>query len=102
MPLEKVEDYVPSLPPMELAQPPKVGTDYKPTSKTSPPQGEPDQEFYDAQQSRVRNDPEQEPRPWSDVNVDYEPFLSERQCTDAAHVPTISELKTRSDSQLAG
>jgi hypothetical protein len=75
MPMEEVEDYVPSQPPMELAQPPKAGAYYEPASKTFPPQDEPDQEFVDTQQSRVRNDPEQEPRPWSDVNVDYEPML---------------------------
>ncbi len=38
----------------------------------------------------------------SDVNVDYEPLLLEGQCADETHVPTISELKMRSDSQLAG
>jgi hypothetical protein len=40
---------------MELAQPPKAGADYKPASKISPPQDEPDQELDDAQQLRVRN-----------------------------------------------
>jgi hypothetical protein len=79
MPMEEVEDYVPSPPPMELAQPPKAGIDYEPASKTSPPQDEPDQELDDAQQSRVINDPEQEPRPGSDVNVDYKPLLPEGQ-----------------------
>ena len=99
MPME-VEDYVPSPPPMELAQPPKAGTDYKPASKTSPPQDEPDQELDDAQ-SRVINNPEQEPRPGSDINVDYEPLLPEGRCADIILVPTISELKMRSDSRLA-
>ncbi len=72
MPIEEVEDYVPSPATMELAQPPKAGTDYEPASKTSLP---PDQKFDDAQQSRVRNNLEQEPRPRSDVNVDYELLL---------------------------
>jgi hypothetical protein len=100
--IEEVEDYVPSPSPIELAQPPKAGTDYEPASKTSPPQDGPDQEIDDAQQSRVINDPEQEPRPGSDVNVDYEPLLPEGQCADVTLVPTISELKMRSDSRLAG
>jgi hypothetical protein len=99
--IEEVEDYVPSPSPIKLAQPPKAGTDYEPASKTSPPQDGPDQEIDDAQQSRVINDPEQEPRPGSDVNVDYEPLLPEGQCADTTLVPTISELKMRSDSRLA-
>ncbi len=45
MPTEEVEDYVPSPPPMELAQPPKASTNYEPASKTSPPQDESDQEL---------------------------------------------------------
>jgi hypothetical protein len=102
MPMEEVKDYVPSPPPMELAQPPKAGTNYEPASKTSQPQDEPDQEFDDTQQSRVRNDQEQEPCPWSDVNVDYKPLLLEGQCADVILVPTISELKMSNDPQLAG
>ena len=77
MPMEEVEDCVPSPPPMELAQPPEAGTDYEPTCKTSPPQDEPDQEFDDAQQSRVGNDPK--PHPGSAASVDYEPLLPEGQ-----------------------
>ncbi len=99
--MEEVKGYVPSSSPMELAQPPKAGTDYEPASKTSPPQDEPDQELDDAKQSRVRNNPEQEPCPGSDVNVDCEPLLLEGQCADVTLVPTISELKMRSDPQLA-
>jgi hypothetical protein len=99
--IAEVKDYVPSQSPMELAQPPKAGTDYEPASKTSLPQDEPDQELDDAQEPRVRNDQEQEPCPWSDVNVDYEPLLQEGHCTDVTLVPTISELKMRSDSPLA-
>ncbi len=57
MPMEEVEDYVPSPSPMELAQPSKAGTYYEPESKTSLPQDEPDQELDDAQQSRVINYP---------------------------------------------
>ena len=100
---DRVEDYVPgpSPPPTELAQPPEAGTDYEPASKTLPPPDEPDKELNDAQQSRVDNDPEQEPRPGSAVNVDYEPLLPEGQCADVTLVPTISELKMRSESQLA-
>jgi hypothetical protein len=45
MPMEAVEDYIPSPPPTELAQPPKAGTNYEPASKTSPPQDEPDQQL---------------------------------------------------------
>ncbi len=86
--MEEVEDCVPSPSPMELAQPPKAGSDYEPASKTSPPQDEPDQELDDAQQSRVINDPEKEPRPGSDVNVDYEPLLPEGQCADVTIVPS--------------
>ncbi len=86
---------------MELAQSPTAGTDYQAASKTSQPQDEPDQELDNTQQSRVRNDPEQEPCPRSDVNVDYKPLLPEWQCADLTHVPTFSELKTRSDSRLA-
>jgi hypothetical protein len=93
-----MKDYIPSPLPMELAMPSKAGTDYEPASKTSPPQDEPEQELDDAQQSRVRSDPEQEP----DVNVDYEPLLQEGQCADVTLVPTISELKMMSDSRLAG
>ena len=33
--IEEVEDYVPSPSPIELAQPPKAGTDYESASKTS-------------------------------------------------------------------
>ena len=102
MPMEEVEDYVPSHPLMELAQPPKAGTNYEPASKTSLPQDEPDQEFDDKQQSRVGNDPEQEPRPWSAASVDYEPLLPDGQCVGITHVPTVPERKTRSDSRLAG
>ncbi len=98
----EVKDYVSSPSPMELAQPPKAGTDYEPTSKTSPPQDEPDQELDDAHQSRLRNDLEQEPCPGSDVNVDYEPLLPEGQCADVTLVPTISELKMRSYSRHTG
>ncbi len=58
MPMEEVEDYVHSPPPMELAQPPKAGTGFEPASKTSQPRDETDnlKEFDDAQQSRDRND----------------------------------------------
>ena len=99
--MEEVEDCVPSPPPMELAQPQEAGTDYEPASKTSPPQDEPDQHFNDAQQSRVGNDPEQVPRPWSAASVDYEPLLPEGQCAGITHVPTVPERKSRSYSQLA-
>ena len=34
--------------------------------------------------------------------MDYEPLLPEGQCADVTLVPTISELKMRSDSRLAG
>ncbi len=104
MPMEEVEDCIPSPPPMELAQPPKAGTDYEPASKTSQPQDEPDQKLDNAQQSRVRNDPDPEPCPRSDVNMDYEPLFLQGQGAGVTHVPMILELKTRtrSDSQHAG
>ncbi len=59
------------------ALPTKAGTDFEPASKTAPPQDEPDQEFDNNQLSLVRNDSEQEPRPGSDVNVDYDLLLPE-------------------------
>jgi hypothetical protein len=34
--------------------------------------------------------------------VDYKPLLPEGQYADVTHVPTISELKMKSDSRLAG
>ena len=98
MPMDEVEDNVPSPPSMGLAQPPEAGTDYEPASKTYPPQDEPDQEFDDAQQSRVGNDPEQESRPGSAASVDHEPLLPEGQCAGITHVPTVPERKTRSNS----
>ncbi len=54
MPMEEVGDYVPSLLPMELTQPPEAGTDYEPASKTNPPQDEPYQEFDYKQQPESR------------------------------------------------
>jgi len=101
MPMEEVEDYVPSPPPTELAQPPEAGTDYEPASKTLPPPDEPDKELNDAQQSRVDNDPEQEPRPGSAVNVDYEPLLPEGQRSVITHVSMVPERKMRSNTRLA-
>jgi hypothetical protein len=101
MPMEEVEDYVPSPPPTELAQPPEAGTDYEPASKTLPPPDEPDKELNDAQQSRVDNDPEQEPRPGSAVNVDYEPLLPEGQRSVITHVSMVPERKMRSNTWLA-
>jgi hypothetical protein len=80
--MEEVEDYVPSQPPMKLVQ----------------PQDRPDQEFDDTQQSHVGNNLKQEPRPGSDVNVDYELLLLERKCARRTHVSTISERKTRIDN----